>query len=178
GRPSTLEAAAARARCRSLLQREALDAVRERRARLHAREGHRRRRHRLRRLVQPLPLRRAERRERARDRGRRARRAPRRLRRRGARALPRALAQLIPAPASAGNVRDHASTNAAAYFEPGGISSDARANAARAAVREPAAASASPSAHCARPRSVPSSPSSSSSTASLAWSIAAAALPL
>ena len=59
------------------------------RARLHAREGDRLRRHRLRRELQPLPLRRDERRERARDRGRRARRPAGRVHRRGARALSR-----------------------------------------------------------------------------------------
>ena len=52
------------------------------RPRLHAREGHGRRRHRLRRQLQPLALGRAERRERARDRRHRARRPARRLHRR------------------------------------------------------------------------------------------------
>src|SRR6266436_3368004 len=55
---------------------QALDAVHARLGtRLHAREGDDLRRHRLRRQLQPLAFRRAERRERARDRGRRPRRA-------------------------------------------------------------------------------------------------------
>ena len=58
------------------------------RPRLHAREGHRRRRRRLRRLVQPLALGRAERRERARDPRRRAGRPAGRVHRRRPRALP------------------------------------------------------------------------------------------
>ncbi len=73
------------------------------RPRLHARQGHGRRRHRLPRLVQPLALGRGERRERARDRRRRAGRAARAFDRRsgratrgyagGAEALQRAAAQ-------------------------------------------------------------------------------------
>src|SRR4051794_21681903 len=56
--------------------RQALDPVRAGRGpRLHAREGDGHRRHRVRGVVQPLPLGRAERGERARARGRRARRA-------------------------------------------------------------------------------------------------------
>src|SRR5207248_9177700 len=60
--------------------------------RLHAREGDHRRRRRLRRELQPLPLRRAERGERAGDRRRRARRADGELRRRDPRALSRSRA--------------------------------------------------------------------------------------
>ena len=68
---------------------QALDAVGARhRPRLHARQGHGRRRHRLRRLVQPLALGRDERRERARAPRPRARRADGGVRRRGPRALP------------------------------------------------------------------------------------------
>ena len=63
-----LEGAAAQARARRV-QRQALDPVRPgRRPRLHARQGHGGRRRRVPRLVQPLALGRAERRERARDR--------------------------------------------------------------------------------------------------------------
>ena len=71
------------------LLRQGHDPVRARLgARLHAREGDRRRRPRLRRQLQPLALGRAERRERARARGSAARRPPRRLRRRGALRYP------------------------------------------------------------------------------------------
>ena len=68
-----VEGAAARARAlRAAVVGEGLHAVRaRRRPRLHAREGHGRRRRRLRRLVQPLALGRGERRERPRDRRRR-----------------------------------------------------------------------------------------------------------
>src|SRR6185312_3976794 len=58
-------------------------------AQLHAREGRDRRRHGVRRVVQPLALGREERRERARADRRGARRASERVRRRGACALPR-----------------------------------------------------------------------------------------
>ena len=62
---------------------QALDAVHaDERARLHAREGDGRRRRRLLRVVQPLALGRAERREHDRDRGRGARRPARRVHRR------------------------------------------------------------------------------------------------
>ena len=79
-----LEGAAARARAlRAAVVGQGLHAVRAgRRPRLHAREGHGRRRRRLRRLVQPLALGRGERRERARDRRRRAGRADGAVRRR------------------------------------------------------------------------------------------------
>ncbi len=60
----------------------------ETRPRLHARQGHGRRRHRLRRLVQPLALGRDERRERARDPRPGARRPDGRVRRRDPRPLP------------------------------------------------------------------------------------------
>ena len=81
-----VEAAAAAARDGRAVHRQELDAVwRRHGARLHAREGERVRRHGVRRLVQPVAERRAERRERARDRGRRDRRRARRVRRRGAR---------------------------------------------------------------------------------------------
>src|SRR5262249_26502247 len=71
------------------LHRQALDAVRTgRRPRLHAREGHGLRRHGLRRELQPLALRRGQRRERAADRGRRAARADGGVRRRDPREVP------------------------------------------------------------------------------------------
>ena len=77
------------------------DAVRARLgARLHAREGDRRRRHRLRRQLQPLALGRAERRERARAPGPADRRPSRRFHRRGARPAIRLVQCDLPSPGS------------------------------------------------------------------------------
>ena len=86
---SKWKGAAARRRAGGV-QRQALDPVRGRLdPRLHARQGHRRRRRRLPRLVQPLALGRDERRERARDRRPGAGGAARRLDRRASCTLSR-----------------------------------------------------------------------------------------
>ena len=91
------------------------------RPRLHAREGHRRRRRRLRRLVQPVALGGDERRERARDPRPRARRPDGRVRRRG----PRRATRPRPVPSQA-----MATISAVAPRRPSGISKSARGDAA------------------------------------------------